>query len=240
MPLDPVIRETSKKHHIRKVETMNTELKSLSKFAAVAAFAFIASVAAGALVMNTINPALHSDEHHEGAHASWISTAQSVGQLSQEADLIVRVQAIDNGEPRFLWSPTPEGAFRRAGRSTLAFTDTTVEVLEVYSGKAQVGDRVAIMQTGGDLLTRSGKLARLELSEDPIYAPGAEMVLFLVDISNDPVHAQGEPLFRAVNPNGRFEVEGGLVSRISLGDANKARQELDLGTLEDSIRAAVR
>lgn len=207
-------------------------------FLTLAIIAFTASLATGALVMNSLQ-ATPEPLSTEGAHASWVSEAESVSQLAQEADLIVRVQVIQNGEPRYLWSPTPAGAERKDGRSTFVFTDTEVEVLEVYGGSARVGDRLWALQTGGDLVTRSGEISRLELREDPIYAPGEEMVLFLVDISGDRVHAKGRNLYRAVNPNGRFQLEGTLASRSLLGESSKARQELTLGALEDAIGSAI-
>lgn len=215
---------------------MNTK-KSKIRFAILAAVCFTASLAAGALVMTAVQtpattPAI-------GAHAAWVSSAEAVSELTQEADLVVRVQALQNGEPRYLWSPAPARAERTDGRSTFVFTDTEVEVLEVYRGDAQVGDRLWTLQTGGDLVTRSGEISRMELAEDPIYRPGDEMVLFLIDVSSDPVHAKGRELYRAVNPNGRFQVEGSLVSRALLGD-HEARQELSLGQLEESIHTATR
>lgn len=167
------------------------------------------------------------------AHASWISTAETVNQQVMESDLVVRVQVLEQAAPRHLWHPTPKGAM--PGR--FAFTDTQVEVLEVYRGGAQVGDRLWVMQTGGDLVTRGGKISRLELREDPLYELGSEMVLFLVDISGDSVHAPNRALFRTLNPAGRYEIQGGLVGRNGFGTV-KAR-ELDLASLEGEIRSAV-
>jgi len=213
--------------------------KSKTGFAFVAAASFVASLAVGAFVVTAIQTPAEAPEH-QGAHAAWVSTAESVPELAQEADLIVRVQALRHGDPRYLWSPAPAGAEIADGRSTFVFTDTEVEILEVYGGKARVGDRLWVLQTGGELVNRSGDSTRLELAEDPLYRSGDEMVLFLINISNDPVHAQGRALYRAVNPNGRFQVEGSLVSRSLLGDPSKSRQQLDLGALEDAIHTAGR
>lgn len=168
------------------------------------------------------------------AQASWVSTAETVSQQVLESDLVVRVQVLKQDEPRHLWHPTPKGA--APGR--FAFTDTQVEVLDVYRGKAQIGDRLWIMQTGGELMTRGGKISRLELREDPLYELGSEMVLFLVDISGDPVHAAHRALFRTLNPAGRYEIQGGLVGRGAFGGQMKSR-ELDLGTFEAEIRSAI-
>lgn len=208
--------------------------KTQLRFATLATFAFAAAAALGGLAVIASQPAAEG-----GAHAAWISSAETIAEQSQEADLIVRVQVVDQAEPRFMWSPTPDGIDRADGRSTFAFTDTQVEVLEVYDGKAEVGDRLWTLQTGGDLVTKTGAISRLELDDDPLYRVGQEMVLFLVDISDDPVHANGRPMFRTVNPMGRFEIEGDLASRTVLTDSAKAAGQVSLAALEAQIAASV-
>ena len=201
-------------------------------FAKLAMGTFAGSLVVGAIAAVTLFPV---DQPLGGdAHAAWVSTADSVADLVMEADAVVRVQTLDRSQTRHLWHPAPAGA----KRGTFAFTDTEVEVLEVYRGEAQVGDRLMVMQTGGDLVTRSGETSRMELAEDPIYGHGSEMVLFLVDISNDRIHSRGRSLFRTVNPAGRYEVLGGLVGRRAWGDRTEAL-ETDLGTLEAEIHQAV-
>lgn len=211
-------------------------MKNQTRFVLAAASTFAASLALGALAMSSLTApetTLPAPEH-EGASASWISDAETVAEQVMEADLVVRVQTLQQAEPRHLWHPTPAGA--KPG--TFAFTDTQVEVLEVYRGNAEIGDRLWVMQTGGDLVTREGKIARLEIAEDPIYRLGDEMVLFLVDISGDSVHAADRELFRTINPASRYHVEGGLVDQVPFGRHHKARS-LDLASLEAQIDAAV-
>ncbi len=211
-------------------------MQNMSKvrFSALALAVFATSALAGGLLFHPSQPAIQ----HETAHASWVSEASTVAEQIQEADLVVRVQAVDRGETRYLWSPTPDGVERKDGRSTFAFTDTQVEVLDVYMGDAEVGDRLSILQTGGDLVTKSGELSRFELADDPIYQLGGEMLLFLVDISADPVHAKGRELFRTVNPAGRYELEGELASQKAFGPNQKA-VATDLENLEAQIAKAV-
>lgn len=208
-----------------------------NRFAPLAIATFAGSLVLGA-VATTLIP---TDNPLQGeAHAAWISTSQTVAEQVMEADAVVRVQVLDQASPRHLWHPTPEGA--KGG--TFAFTDTQVEILEVYRGKVNVGDRVDLMQTGGDLVTLTGETSRMELAEDPLYTLGSEMVLFLVDISDDPVHGQKRALFRTVNPAGRYDVFGGLVSQRAWGSQNRGGQnravQSDLGTLEAEIQQAVR
>lgn len=168
------------------------------------------------------------------ATASWVSNAETVKQQVMESDLVVRVQVLGQDEPRHLWHPTPEGA--EPGR--FVFTDSEVEVLQVYRGDVEVGDRLKVMQTGGQLITREGKLTSLQLREDPIYEVGSEMVLFLVDISGDSVHAPERELYRTVNPAGRYEIEGSFAGRRPMGEQVMGR-ELDLFTLEAEIAQAI-
>ena len=210
------------------------------KFVALATATFAASALLGGLAFSSLTTVdgLPTGDH-TGAHAAWVSTARTVTEQVMEADLVVRVQAIERKAPRHLWNPMPEGAERVGGKGTFAFTDTEMEILEVYRGDRQVGDRIDVMQTGGELTTRQGETSLLELAEDPLYLPGDEMVLFLVDISGDNVHAKGGSLFRTVNPAGRYQVEGGLVAQIpSEVPGAFAVENGDLADLEAEIRTA--
>ena len=199
------------------------------RFASLAAVLFVASVAAGAFLMSAATPA-HVSENH----AAWISSANTVGEQALEADLIVRVQALDRGDTRRLWHPVPAGG-KRAG--SFVFTDTLVEVLEVYRGDVQVGDVLPIMQTGGEIAV-GGERSRVQLAEDPLYDLDSEMVLFLLDISGDSVHAAGSDLYRTINPAGRYDVQGTLVSS-SADFGPTARRPGTLESLESEIREAV-
>ncbi|MEM7585495.1 MAG: hypothetical protein AAF560_19045 [Acidobacteriota bacterium] len=207
--------------------------KDSTRFARLALGTFASSLVVGAIATATLLPA----ENPLGgeAHASWISTSQTIAEQVMEADAVVRVQVLGQAAPRLLWHPTPEGA--KSG--TFAFTDSAVEVLEVYNGRLEVGDRAEVMQTGGDLLTLEGGVSRMELAEDPLYAVGSELVLFLVDISDDPVHGRKGSLFRTTNPAGRYDVFGGLVSQKAFGDLTR-KAETDLGALEAEIELAIR
>lgn len=206
-------------------------------FIALATGLFAVSLAVGAFVLPTSSA--HLAPEPEGAHASWVSQARTVDQQVLEADMVVRVQVVDRAPARHLWHPTPDGVMHASGQGTFAFTDTQVEVLEVYAGKTRVGDRLWIMQTGADLVTTEGLVSRMELAEDPLYEQGDEMVLFLVDISGDPVHAAGRQLARTVNPAGRYQVDGGLVGQFAMSNDQEKVAILDLASLEGQIRTAV-
>jgi hypothetical protein len=62
------------------------------------------------------------------------------------------------------------------------------------------------MQTGG--LNPDTKAVQSETLDDPLYKVGEEYVLFLVDISGDPVQAPDRELYRIVNPYGRYKIDG--------------------------------
>lgn len=202
-----------------------------ARFAALAALVFVASTVAGAWMVGSQSEPTVTEA---GFHASWIRDADTVAELSRESDLIVRVQTLDRRPPRALWQPVPGRTANADGTARFLFTDTQVEVLEVYAGKVEIGDRLWVLQTGGEAIDGRGELSRTEVAEDPLYELGNEMVLFLVDISNDPVHAPNAQLFRTVNPAGRFEVAGGRVASAPIGHA--AERPGDLDTLEREIR----
>ena len=105
---------------------------SKARFIALALAVFALSALAGGMLVNPKEAVVHT----EGAHASWVSDAVTVAEHMEGVDLVVRVQAVDRSETRFLWSPTPDGVDRKDGRSTFAFTDTQVEILEVLPPKS--------------------------------------------------------------------------------------------------------
>jgi hypothetical protein len=74
------------------------------------------------------------------------------------------------------------------------------------------------MQTGG--MRPDNPRSSIEVRDDPLYHPGEEYVLFLVDISGDPVQAPGRVLYRAVSPFGRYRIEGESV--LSYGEDAKS------------------
>jgi len=67
----------------------------------------------------------------------------------------------------------------------MTFSDTKFEVLEVYFGKPL--EKITVNQTGG--MDPKNPDLPSEMRDAPLYTIGEEYVLFIVDISGDPVQA---------------------------------------------------
>lgn len=147
-----------------------------------------------------------------GAVALWVSPAASVPELVAEADLVLRARVLKAPVLRVEAFPGPvvaeDGTVIGEKTDTVAFSDTEMEVIEVYKGAAE--KTVMVMQTGGTGEAIAGQ-RQFALEGDPLYTPNEEVILFLVDISEDAVHAQGRMLYRVVNPAGRYTLQGAQV-----------------------------
>ncbi|MGB9879824.1 MAG: hypothetical protein ACPLRM_03590 [Anaerolineae bacterium] len=131
------------------------------------------------------------------APALWASSASTIAELVAEADLVIRARVIKDPEPRVVSFPGPivaeDGTVIGEGVDKVTFFDTEMEVIEIYKGPTM--KIITVMQTGG-------------IEGDPPYLKNEEAILFLVDISDDPIHAQGRALYRIVNPAGRYTIKG--------------------------------
>lgn len=142
--------------------------------------------------------------------ANWASSAATVADQMAEADLVVRVKVLDVNTRKFeTTSPryTEDGEIDGQMTTMMPFTDSTMQVLEVYKGEAE--KQITVMQTGGALAAIDGKEPfEMVIDENPIFVSGDEHMLFLKDISGDPIHAKGRKLYRPVNPAGRYLIQG--------------------------------
>ncbi|MEN4011522.1 MAG: hypothetical protein AB1453_02570 [Chloroflexota bacterium] len=141
------------------------------------------------------------------APALWASSASTIAELVAEADLVIRARVIQDPEPRVVSFHGPivaeDGTVIGEGVDKVIFSDTEVEVVEIYKGSTRT--IITVMQTGG-IVGDTGQ--RFSLGGDPLYLKNEEVILFLVDISDDPIHAQGRTLYRIVNPAGRYTIKG--------------------------------
>lgn len=139
--------------------------------------------------------------------ADWISSAITVDEVAQESDLIVLVQVLSPPKPRIVQNEIPIwDENNEISGSTIVktiFSDTTVKVIKTYYGESK--KVINVMQTGGFDSTISESV--IEVIDDPLYKIDEEYILFLVDISNDSIHAPGRNLYRIVNPYGRYIIE---------------------------------
>lgn len=143
--------------------------------------------------------------------AEWISKAVTVEELMAEADLVVRVRVARSPVTRIVRNQMPiweNGKIVDSKLDEMPFSDTVMDVVQVYAGKSPA--KITVMQTGGVNPANPG--SEMSIIDDPLYQVGEEYILFLVDISNDPVQAPGRELYRTVNPAGRYKVAQGRVS----------------------------
>lgn len=160
--------------------------------------------------MASRTPAFNPDPVSVGV-ANWASSAVTVADQVAEADLVVHAKVVKVHEARKLRQVAPrysaDGKVDGHGVDILPFTDSEMLVLEVYKGSSE--QHITVMQTGGALPAGDGDPAiNIVTPEDPIFVEGHEYMLFLKDISGDAVHGRGRRLYRAVNPAGRYAIQG--------------------------------
>jgi hypothetical protein len=109
----------------------------------------------------------------------------------------------------------------------MPFSDTLVQVIDVYKGSAP--QQIWIMQTGNE---------SIGVVDGPLFARGEDAILFLVDISDDKIHAHDRALYRVVNPNGRYIVQGTRVF-LPAPTENATKPPATLEDLVQQIRMAV-
>lgn len=174
------------------------------------------------------------------AEAMWVSSSKTISDLAQEADVIVRVR-VESVEPtRLLIKELPISAKPQDDNSEepiwsgenekiiLPFTDTNLKIIEAYKGDQVSGEVITVSQTGGLIPAQSDQPARFfEFSEDPLYQPGEEYILFLWDASGDEIHAPDRELYLVMTPFARYRVvDNGTVYNYS--HATNLSTELNL------------
>jgi hypothetical protein len=170
-------------------------------------------------------------------HAQWASSAQSVAEQATESDIIVRVQ-VEKVTPtrKHIIALDREAQNKDRKVDATPFTDTRMRVLEVYEGA--VDKYITVMQTGGVLAaTDEHPAINLVLEGDPLFVESTEHVLFLKDITGDPIHAKGRTLYRTINPSGRYEVQGQAVK--SYAETSVPGQPTTLAELVNLIQQAL-
>lgn len=203
---------------------------------------FVIVLLAGTFVYfrNTGSPAV--TETSSVSTASWVSPAASIGEVTKEANLVVRARVVKPPVPRIFRESAPEmklsnGEATVVGSqvSEMVFSDTTFEVLTTYVGKSD--SQIMVMQTGGPQPDNPTNIT--EMADDPLYQVGEEYILFLVDISGDSVQAPDRTLYRIVNPSGRYQINGETVRTYGENVATDLRPTT-LTDLERQITSAVK
>ena len=156
-----------------------------------------------------------------------------------EADLVVRARVIEPPTTRVIRYDLPvwdeSGSIVGSAVSQVLFSDTVFEVLETYMGKSS--SKITVMQTGG--FDQNISRGVEEIPDDPLYKLGEEYILFLVNISGDPIHAPEHELYRIINPFGRYRIDN--EKAVSYGQsANSVILPTDIAELEAQIAQAIR
>ncbi len=190
---------------------MNSKQR-IALVAGIGVVALIGGVVAGPRIIRGTGT-LVSSPQGAVAQAIWVDQGTTVAEMADQADLIVRVRVL-NSETRELRSTLPqysEDAETITGyvEDVMPFTDSQMEVLEVYKGSAE--ETITVMQTGGLPGAVAADAIPLSIAGDPIFIVGSEHILFLVDITNDGVHSTGRKLYRTMNPFGRYEIKDGIL-----------------------------
>ncbi len=200
-------------------------------------FAFLASCSQ---LNRTESPAQTQQVNTIHSKASWISSARTVKELAAEADVIAKVKIVST-KYRTLEQTLP--TFAEDGKTVIGelkdvmpFADSDALVLEVFKGN--VTGTVTLLQAGGPF-TNGTKINANEqylvMDEDPIFEVGSDQILFLKDISTDPIHSKGRSMFTIINPNGRFVVQAdGNLMNFS-DDVNESKPT-KLQTLENQLQ----
>ncbi len=169
--------------------------------------------------------------------AVWASSVSTIPELVAEADAVVRARVLKKPVARTVSFPGPilaeDGTVIGETVDTVTFSDTEMEVIEALKGSP--AKTILVMQTGAASADAS---QQVWLEGDPLYVEGEELVLFLVDISNDPIHSPGRILYRAVNPAGRYTVRGSQVLNYAQSPSSALPQTVD--ELVAKIREAMK
>ena len=173
---------------------------------------------------------LHVGPAEVKAHVQWASGAGTVGQQFEEADIIIRGHVLKLFPPKVFEKALPghEDDRRFPPKfDVLAFTEALVKVDKVYLG--DVPGTIRVIQTGGEVAENDnhGDL-RIEVGDDPLLEEGKEYVLFLQEVTGDPVLAPNHVVYRIVNSAGRYDIDGDKVVNHSTLPGQRPKRLADL------------
>lgn len=180
------------------------------------------------------SPAVEQNGQIVEALPSWART-YDLDSLVREADLIAEVSIAGIKETR------------NVGGSP--YTDYNADISRVIKGPAGFADRsIILIQSGGTL---QGKT--MVMKENGLFDIGAKLLLFMRDMSNNPVQSPNhEKRFMTIMPGGRFQIkaDGKLdtpTTQLAVADHYRGRDKSELErdiqtkmpTLSDYLQSAV-
>lgn len=135
---------------------------------------------------------------HSESMAVWFHY-ETLERLVSHSDVIVAARVLERVAERPARSHPSQ-------RAPVYFTESRVAVLRTLKGK--VAPEILVVQVG-----REGDPANT-YPELPVLKAGTEVLLFLRDVSNEAVHADGQTKYGIVAPEGLYDiVRGRLVTR---------------------------
>lgn len=183
---------------------------------------FVARIAViAALVAAACTPSTRPGSASAESMVSW-NDYGDLSQLVGAADLVVEGRVLQRVGSRDVRADPRQ-------RVPVAFTESVIEVRAALKGSAS--GELRVVQLG-----REGDPAQ-SYPEFPVLRPGDDVVLFLVDVTNDPILAGSAARYGIIAPVGLFRVRGGSLTT-SAGSFDSTREALALGL--DGLRSRVR
>lgn len=183
----------------------------------LAALVVVGGLAYARLSPGTIDPPSFPDPVENQAKppearillASYVNHFDNLQTMTADSDLVVKAAVLHAQPIRIVGETAPTSKQKQLGVTTgVVFTDYLLRVEQVLKGQPPDNGTIVVVQTGG---IYNGVTEFIE--DDPLFEIGERDILFLRDISNDPIQAPGERKY-IINgtPQARFKITNGQIS----------------------------
>lgn len=165
-------------------------------------------------------------QHSEGRSLAFWPDHGDLAALTQGSDLVVEAIVVRRLDVR-------EAKGHPAQRVPVSYTESLVRVTRALKGPGS--GELRVVQVGK--VTATGDT----YPEFPVLQPGSAVVLFLVDVSNEAVHADGTTKYAVIGPVGLFTIRNGRLTSAASGRGHASVEEatrLELGTFRARVKDA--
>lgn len=177
------------------------------KFFIVSVFVVILGIALIALVKMGVPPAMQPEKVVE-IEAHWSKSFNNLSEMVADSDLIITGRVLKVQASRLISDPYTSPRAQEFGLPNgVVFTDHVIQVDRVIKGNARKDGIVIVVQTGGRY---NG--VNMVVEDSPLFERNELVLLFLKDISGDPIQAPNEKKY-IINgsPQARFKIVNGKV-----------------------------
>ncbi|MGH2695298.1 MAG: hypothetical protein ACRDJJ_10885 [Actinomycetota bacterium] len=182
----------------------------------VLAVSLVATSACGALPI--------AERAGSGSLVSWHDYGD-LDELVEASDLVVEAHVVRRLGARDVRS-------HPAQRVPVAFTEFVVEARSALKGDSAGPLHIVQLGKEGDPAQR--------YPEFPLLRPGSDVVLFLVDVTTEPIHADGTTKYGILPPVGLLLIENGRLRSTALGfESADEAASMSLGDLRARVRNLV-